>query len=279
MTLFVTLSRRLSVLALAGALSLPLGAAELDGTVVPVDAAAPVEAQLAAPVPIPEPAPVTPGAPAPDIAPPPDEHQQWTPEHQQQVQEHVERQIQDAERQARDVERQMRDHQNWQRDLEKNLSQAFGKGNSENNDDEEGTTVMEALIVIFSVSAGVIFLCSPLILMGFYLWLRHKGRVRRQQELNNNIDKLLAAGRDIPVELLRGDEPKGPDDSGNLAKGVRNLCLGTGWFVFLTIAFGIKIGAIGFIWVALGTSQVVVWLLNKPKAATSSTEPQAGQQD
>lgn len=278
MTLFSTLSHRLCLavgLTIACAIYFPAMAAELEGTPVQVDVSSPVEVQLKVDVPV---APPPPDVIAPDMAPPPpdsDEHQQWIKENEAQVHNN-EAQAHQNEALVRETERRMRDQQNWQRELEKNLSQAFG-GNNENNDDEE-VTGMIALISIFGMFTGIMILCSPLILIGFYLTLRYKARARRQQELNNNIDKLLAAGRDIPVEILRGDEPRAADDHGNLAKGIRNICLGTGWFVFLTIAVAVKVGSLGFIWIALGISQVLIWYLNKP-AATTSTELQAGQQD
>ncbi|PUA28779.1 MAG: hypothetical protein B0W54_10190 [Cellvibrio sp. 79] len=272
MTLFSTLARQLCLaigLTIVSAIYFPAIAAELEGTPVQVDASSPVEVQLKVEVPV---APPPPDVIAPEIAPPPsnsDEHQHWTHEHEAQVRE--------AEAQAREVERQVRDQQqNWQRDLEKNLSQAFG-GNKDNKEDD-GDSVMDALMVMFIVFAGITFLCSPLILVGFYLVLRYKARVRRQQVLNSNIDKLLAAGRDIPVEILRGDEPRGANEHGNLAKGIRNICLGTGLLIFLTVLVGFDIGAVGFILIAIGCSQTLVWYLNKPTTG-SHPEQQAGQQD
>lgn len=272
MTLFSTLSHRLCWalgLTITSALYVPAMAAELEGTPVQVDISSPVDVQLKVEVPVALPPP---DAVAPDIPPPPPntDGQQWAHEHEARVRE--------AEAQAREAERQARDHQQkWQHELEKNLSQAFGGGNKENNDDE-GTSGMDALIVIFCLFTGIMILCSPLILVGFYLTLRYKARVRRQQVLNSNIDKLLAAGRDIPVEILRGDEPRGADEHGNLAKGIRNICLGIGLLIFLTVLVGFDIGAVGFILIAIGSSQTLIWYLNKPKTG-SHTEQQAGQQD
>lgn len=273
MTLSSTLSYRLCWafgLTIASVIFVPAMAAELEGTTVQVDTSSTVDVQLNVDVPV---APPPPDVVAPEIAPPPpasDEHAHWSHEQEAQVRE--------AEARAREVERQVRDQQqNWQRDLEKNLSQAFG-GNKENKDDDDEGSVMEALMVMFIVFAGIMFLCSPLILVGFYLVLRYKARVRRQQVLNSNIDKLLAAGRDIPVEILRGDEPRGANEHGNLARGIRNICLGIGLLIFLTVLVGFDIGAVGFILIAIGCSQTLVWYLNKPNTG-SHTEQQAGQQD
>jgi hypothetical protein len=270
MTLFLSLPRRLLsafgialVCAFPATYSLSTYAAELEGTQVPVDAPRSVPVPIDAPNPMPQelaepPSPDAPPADQPPLPPLPDEH---------------ERLMRDNERRMQHNEQEMREHQEWQHGLIKDLNQAFG---DDHHDDEHdnGPSAMEALIVLFSVIALIVVLCSPLILIGVYLVLRHKAKARHQQALNNNIDKLLAAGRDIPVELLRGDEPKGPEDTGNQAKGIRNIFLGTGWLIFLTVLIGFNIGAAGFIWIALGASQVLIWYLNRPKVAE-----QAGQQD
>jgi hypothetical protein len=70
---------------------------------------------------------------------------------------------------------------------------------------------------------------------------------------------------------LRGDDPAVVKDDGNLYKGMRNIGLGLGWLIFLTILCGIQIGAIGFIFIGLGVSQMVVWKLSSPKIDINST--------
>lgn len=293
MTLLTLLPHRLCAVALASAICLPAMAAELEGTPVPVDASSQVDLQIDRDTP--PVAPPPPAAVVPEKAPPPvdefenDQKPEWMQEHDAQMRESAsdmqeieasQGEVAAVEAQVREAARHAQHQQHWQRDLEKNLQQAFGghaSRDSENNEDEE-FPAMVAVIAIFGMFTGVMILCSPLILIGFYLTLRYRARARRQQELNSNIDKLLAAGRDIPVEILRGDDPRPAEDHGNLAKGVRNICLGTGWFVFLTIAFSVKVGALGFIWIALGISQALIWYLNKP-AGTAATELQVGQQD
>lgn len=264
-------SARLLGLLLSCAILIPVNAAELEGTLVPVGESPQVnvEANIDPALPVDPAVPLDPASPLDPVAPaaPESDEQRWMQE--------SEVRMRDAERQARDAERRVREQQGWQRELEKNLQQAFGGNHQQDN--SEGTSAMDALIVIISVIAGVTFLCSPFILIGFYLSLRYRVRNRRQQDINNNIDKLLAAGRDIPVELLRGDEPRSASESGDLARGVRNLFLGIGLLIFLTVFLGFKLGSVGFIWIALGCSQIVIWYLNKPKAG--SLEQQVGQQD
>ncbi|RYY04604.1 MAG: hypothetical protein EOO53_01990 [Gammaproteobacteria bacterium] len=128
-------------------------------------------------------------------------------------------------------------------------------------------------VVIVAILFG-----GPTLLVILLAILHYRSKSRRRQNINMNIDKLLAAGRDIPIELLLGEEPrivKSTTNAGgvvyshsdeSMRKGVRNIGLGTGWLVFLTIMFGIKIGAFGFIFIGLGISQVVIWKLSDSRA-------------
>jgi hypothetical protein len=260
MTLFSRLPHRL-----LGALGLTLAcaffassfpyAAELQGTEVPLDAPDTLSVQLDTPGPQQQELAV-PVPPSSVDAPPADEPPSPP------ASDKDERLANDSEHHSK---WEMRNHQNWERDWEKNLSQAFGGNNDESSFHPALLIPLFAILFIFG---------GPIILLILILFFFFGAKRRRQQDINTNIDKLLAAGRDIPVELLRGDDPKGPEESGNLNKGIRNVFLGAGWLVFLTILFSIEIGAVGFIWIALGASQVLIWHLNKP----NGTE-QAGQQD
>ncbi len=134
------------------------------------------------------------------------------------------------------------------------------------------------MVQLVPLVAIVFSIGGPLLLVGFLIAQRYRNKQLRQQNLNANIDKLLAAGRDIPVELLRGDDPLVGGDAGNRDRGIRNICLGTGLLLFLSILAGLDIGAVGFIWIALGVSQVLIWRLNQPKA-NLPLDSQVGQQD
>ncbi len=284
MTLLNNCSRRLGVLALASAMHLPALAAELEGTPVPVGSSAPLAVQtpladpvpIAAPVPVSEPVPgnqaqspdQAPVADTPPTAPPSDEHTGgWKQEHEQHMRE-MEQQMRDQEQAARDHEQHRRDGDNWQRELDKGLQEAFGEAEFDAGD--LSVAILIPILAITFIFGGPIFLVC-------FLMLHHyRNKARRQQDINTNIDKLLAAGRDIPVELLRGDEPRAASDNGDLSRGIRSLFLGIGLLIFLTALMGFDIGAVGFILIGLGLSHILIWYLNKPKA---SAEPQAGQQD
>jgi hypothetical protein len=124
------------------------------------------------------------------------------------------------------------------------------------------------------IVAIIMTIGGSLLLVVFLVRAYYRDKERRAQNINNTIDKLLAAGRDIPVELLRGVEANNGDgsylndnslrvkDGNNLHQGIQQIGLGLGLLIFLTIFMGIKIGAVGFILIGLGISRLVVWKLS-----------------
>jgi len=126
----------------------------------------------------------------------------------------------------------------------------------------------DILIPIVGITFGI---GGPILLIIVLVAMHYRAKARREKNINDNIERLLAAGRDIPIELLRGDEPYVGDESSivrdniNLHKGIKNVCLGIGLFVCLTIMFSIEFGAIGFIVLSVGASQLWVWKLSGSK--------------
>jgi len=243
--------RLLGALMLALAcVALPLAAAELVGTPVEPGASAPVA----------PPAPLDPAALAAEQA----QASAGLAEASAALANQAAQAAQ-AEAQAQQVQAQVQEQ--WQRELERN----FG-GGEERGFDYSQLVPITAIIFIFG---------GPIFLFAFWIAHSYRARARRQQDINNNIDKLLAAGRDIPIELLRGDEPKLADENDNLASGIRNTFLGIGLLIFLTALVGFDVGALGFILIALGLSRLCVWYLSKPKAGAqpADAQQQAGSQD
>ena len=146
------------------------------------------------------------------------------------------------------------------------------------HDDDEHLSRFMSPDIIIPVVAMTLLFGGPVLLIIILALLHYRSKSRRLKNINMNIDKLLAAGRDIPLELLLGEEPrviKNTTETGEVVytrsdemmrKGIRNIGLGVGWLIFLTIAFGIEIGAFGFILIGLGISHVVIWRLSGSSA-------------
>ncbi len=130
---------------------------------------------------------------------------------------------------------------------------------------------------IIPIVAMLLLFGGPVLLVIVLALLHYRSKVRRQKNINMNIDKLLAAGRDIPVELLLGEETpmiktqvKGETivyerNDALLEKGVKNVCVGIGLLIFLTIFIGIKLGSCAFILIGLGISRLIIWKLSQTK--------------
>lgn len=138
-----------------------------------------------------------------------------------------------------------------------------------------GASQLGSEVIVPVVALSFIF-GGPIFLIAFLILLSYRNKRRREANINMNIDKLLTAGRDIPVELLRGDEPKSTytDDQGNLSKGIKNICIGVGLFIFLTLLCGVEVGSVAFILIGLGVSRVLVW-----KFTQTNTTPKEAAQD
>lgn len=129
----------------------------------------------------------------------------------------------------------------------------------------------DTLIPLLAISMGI---GGPVILIIFLVAMHYRAKDRRAKHINANIERLLAAGRDIPIELLRGDEVNEEAEllkgDINLHKGIKNLCIGLGLFVSLAMMFGIEFGGIGFIVMSVGLSQLCLWKLSVSKKPDAS---------
>lgn len=141
------------------------------------------------------------------------------------------------------------------RNVEQEFGKAFGSG------DNLSTALLIPLFAIVFTFGG------PIILIIALMMMHYRAKARRERQQSENIAQLLAAGKDVPLELLRGDEASSAVAEDNLRKGVKNIGIGTGLLIFLTLFLGIGIGSVGFIMIGLGISQLVVWKLADNKTA------------
>jgi len=81
----------------------------------------------------------------------------------------------------------------------------------------------------------------------------------------------LAAGKEIPQELFKGNAKQDNDDT--LRKGIKNVFLGIGIGVFLWVLTSEEgIAAIGFLIFCIGLGQVVTAYATRPKETNTGTD-------
>lgn len=93
----------------------------------------------------------------------------------------------------------------------------------------------------------------------------HNNR-RKRQMVHETIDRVIAQGKDVPVELLDAlDKPR--NGKSPLARGSVNIAIGVALGAMLFALAGPDVATIGLIPLCIGLAQLLVWKLeNRPQA-------------
>ena len=107
----------------------------------------------------------------------------------------------------------------------------------------------------------------PIFIVALVLYFGYKNKQAKYKLAS----EALAAGKEIPQELFRGNVKKDNDDI--LRKGIKNVFLGIGIGVFLWVLTSEEgIAAIGFLIFCIGLGQVVTVYATRPKETNTSTD-------
>ena len=107
----------------------------------------------------------------------------------------------------------------------------------------------------------------PIFIVALVLFFGYKNKQAKYKLAS----EALAAGKEIPQELFRGNVKKDNDDT--LRKGIKNVFLGIGIGVFLWVLTSEEgIAAIGFLIFCIGLGQVVTAYATRPKETNTSTD-------
>lgn len=89
---------------------------------------------------------------------------------------------------------------------------------------------------------------------------------RKRQMVHETIDRVIAQGKDVPVELLDAlDKPRNGKTA--LARGSVNIAIGVALGAMLFALAGPDVATIGLIPLCIGLAQLLVWKLeNRPRA-------------
>ncbi|MDP5208708.1 DUF6249 domain-containing protein [Microbulbifer sp. 2205BS26-8] len=96
------------------------------------------------------------------------------------------------------------------------------------------------------------------------VWLVTHNSYRKKQLLMDNINRMVAEGRDVPPELFDALEGNGPSSSKD--RGITLIAVGAAVFLWLTALAGIEVGSLGLIPLFIGLARFINWKLDKKQA-------------
>ncbi len=124
-----------------------------------------------------------------------------------------------------------------------------------------GVVGLGLLIPLFTV---IFIFGGPVLVIIAIAILHYRSKNRIAQIRAECTLRALETGQEIPSELTNIDGADKPAD--NLRKGIKNIGLGAGLLLALTILIGIKVGALGFILIGIGAAQLLIWKLENDKS-------------
>lgn len=125
--------------------------------------------------------------------------------------------------------------------------------------DEEHIAAL-AIIMIFGL---------PVFIVALLLYFGYKNKQAKYRLAS----EALAAGKEIPQELFKGNGNAQAKNEDTLKKGIKNVFLGIGIGVFLwVLTYEEGIAAIGFLIFCIGSGQVVTAYATRPKETNTSTD-------
>ena len=111
-----------------------------------------------------------------------------------------------------------------------------------------------AILMVFGAPALTVILVALFV-------FRH--RERRQQLLNERIQKFLENGQPVPENLM---EDSRPSPAGHLNQGLILVGAGIGLTVFLSLMTGFGIGSLGLVLIGVGVAKILIWKLAERQA-------------
>lgn len=99
---------------------------------------------------------------------------------------------------------------------------------------------------------------GPVIALIVFGILHYRSKNEKARLHAETVLRALEMGRELPPDLFN---EQGAEAADNLKKGVKNVGLGIGLLVALSLV-NFKLGAIGFILLGIGAAQLVLWKLS-----------------
>ena len=119
------------------------------------------------------------------------------------------------------------------------------------------------------VLTGIVFVFGmPIVLLFIIFYFRHKNRKAKYRLA----EQALAQGQPLPPGFLKEVKAEVSEQS-TLNKGIRNIFLGIGLFIFLwLLTTEVALGSIGLLIMFTGFGQVVIYYANRSEVSKRSAE-------
>lgn len=121
----------------------------------------------------------------------------------------------------------------------------------------DGGFNFDAEDVLIPIVAILAVFGTPILIV----WLVTRNSYRKKQLLMDNINRMVAEGRDIPPELLDAMEGESPRQMKD--RGFTLIAVGLALFIWLTITAGVDVGSLGLIPLFIGLARFVNWKLDQ----------------
>ncbi|QFT55431.1 DUF6249 domain-containing protein [Microbulbifer sp. THAF38] len=96
------------------------------------------------------------------------------------------------------------------------------------------------------------------------VWLVTRNSYRKKQLVMENINRMVAEGRDVPSEMLDMLEGNTPNNSAD--KGFTLIAVGAAVFIWLSAMAGVGVGSLGLIPLFIGLARFINWKLDNKQA-------------
>ncbi|WP_295801376.1 DUF6249 domain-containing protein [uncultured Microbulbifer sp.] len=162
----------------------------------------------------------------------------------EEAREHAREMAREQRRLAREARNMARDHK----------AEVYEYRYSDEKDDDK----MEMLIAIVAIIA---VFGTPILIV----WLVTRNSYRKKQLLMENVNRLVAEGRDIPPELLDAMENESPNKTKD--RGFTLIAVGAAIFIWLSAVADIGVGSLGLIPLFIGVARYINWKLDNQQQA------------
>ena len=127
---------------------------------------------------------------------------------------------------------------------------------------EEISSALETGAGGFALLIPILFIIfvfgGPVIALIVFGVLHYRSKNEKARLHAETVLRALETGRELPPDLFN---EQGTEAADNLKKGVKNIGLGAGLLIALSMV-NFKLGAIGFILLGIGAAQLVLWKLS-----------------